>query len=120
LPELLLVPGGEALLRSDIEKHGCSGVCFYCGADGKTFSIGEMASRVETAFDKHFYRTPNVWRPTNISSTRMVGHESFTEAQRRKGPIGHGCALCRRSAQALKLRGFYIRHRIVEVVETVK
>jgi hypothetical protein len=50
---------GDAFLRAEIEKHGHDGVCFYCGGDGKTFSIGEMADRTEVAFDQHFYRTPD-------------------------------------------------------------
>ena len=49
---------GEAFLRAEIENGGHDGGCFYCGRQAKTFSIGEMADAIETAFEEHFYRTP--------------------------------------------------------------
>lgn len=49
---------GEAFLRAEIEKDGRDGTCSYCGGGGETFSIGEVADRVEAAFDQHFYLTP--------------------------------------------------------------
>src|SRR6266851_10363126 len=49
---------GEPFLIAEIEKHGEIFVCFYCQSEGKTFSVEEMADRVETAFEEHFVRTP--------------------------------------------------------------
>jgi hypothetical protein len=49
---------GESFLRAEIEKRGQAGICFYCEGEGKTFSIGEMADEIETAFEEHFYCTP--------------------------------------------------------------
>ena len=48
----------EAFLRAEVEKRGQSGVCFYCGGEGRIFSLGEMADEIERAFEEHFYRTP--------------------------------------------------------------
>ena len=48
---------GEAYLRSEIQRTGRDGVCFYCRTEGKTFSLGEMADHIESALDQHFYRT---------------------------------------------------------------
>jgi hypothetical protein len=49
---------GESFLKAEIAKNGENGVCFYCGEQGKTISIGEMADRFELVLNQHFYRTP--------------------------------------------------------------
>jgi RES domain len=49
---------GETFLRAKIERSGQDGVCYYCGDDGKTFSIGEMADEFEIALEEHYYLTP--------------------------------------------------------------
>lgn len=48
---------GEEFLRDKIAGHGDQADCFYCGSNGKTFSIDEMADEIETAFEEHFYQT---------------------------------------------------------------
>ena len=48
---------GEAFLRAELRKQGRDTVCFYCQREGRTFSIGEMANRVESALDQHFCLT---------------------------------------------------------------
>lgn len=48
---------GESFLQAEIDAHGEDAICSYCGSVGKTFSIEEMADRVETAFEHHFRRT---------------------------------------------------------------
>jgi hypothetical protein len=48
---------GELFLRAEIAKRGRVAVCSYCGHEGKTFSIAEVADAVEHAFEEHFYRT---------------------------------------------------------------
>lgn len=40
-----------------IVKQGDQADCFYCGNEGKTFSINEMADEIEAAFEEHFYQT---------------------------------------------------------------
>lgn len=49
---------GESFLRAKIEQSGQDGVCFYCGNEGKTFSIGDMADEFEIALEEHYYLTP--------------------------------------------------------------
>ncbi len=50
---------GESFLKAEIEAHGENAVCSYCGTDGQTFSIEELADRVETAFEHHFRLSAN-------------------------------------------------------------
>lgn len=48
---------GEAFLRSEIEKEGEPGTCYYCDEHGVTTSIDEMADRIETVFEQHYQPT---------------------------------------------------------------
>ena len=48
---------GDDYLSVEIECHGKLAVCDYCNNDGVVTSIGELADRVETAFDSHYQRT---------------------------------------------------------------
>ncbi len=48
---------GEAFLRAEIEKEGESDTCHYCGNQGLTISIDEMADRIETVFEQHYQCT---------------------------------------------------------------
>jgi hypothetical protein len=50
---------GEPFLRGEIEAAGQEAQCYYCGIEGKTFTISQLADRVETAFAEHFERTPD-------------------------------------------------------------
>lgn len=51
----------DRYLRAEIERNGRDGTCFYCGLDGTTFSIEQVANLVETALSQHFYR---IWMET--------------------------------------------------------
>lgn len=49
---------GEAFLRALIEKDGTASACEYCGDDtSNTWSVGDLADKVEVAFDHHMMRT---------------------------------------------------------------
>lgn len=48
---------GEPFLREQIQKDGLEGVCSYCGNEGKTIALEDLADAVETAIKEHFYRT---------------------------------------------------------------
>ena len=48
---------GDDFLSAEIARHGKLGVCDYCNNDGAVTPIGELADRVETAFDSHYRRT---------------------------------------------------------------
>jgi hypothetical protein len=47
---------GEEFLQGEIMKNGLDGTCFYCGRDGKTFSIDQMADLVHDAIREFFTR----------------------------------------------------------------
>lgn len=49
---------GEEFLRARIVTIGEQAKCFYCGREGKTFSIDDMADEIECAFEEHFHKTP--------------------------------------------------------------
>lgn len=48
---------GEEFLRDEIAAHGKQRKCSYCGETGRTYSAGELAERVATAFGQHYVRT---------------------------------------------------------------
>lgn len=60
---------GEAFLKSEIDKTGEKGTCYYCGEDGKTTSIEELASQIEAAFEHHYQRTAQ--EPSSMEYTMM-------------------------------------------------
>jgi len=48
---------GELYLRRLVETHGVTRKCRYCKKDGLTFTLEEVASKIEGAFERHFTRT---------------------------------------------------------------
>lgn len=48
---------GEEYLSAEINCHGSESVCDYCGESRKSYSLEEMAGRIERAFDEHYMRT---------------------------------------------------------------
>lgn len=58
---------GEKFLSEEIRSRGRTKKCNYCGKTRRTYSIGDLGSRVEKAFDQHFFRTsdqPDDWEYT--------------------------------------------------------
>ena len=49
---------GDNYLKSEVERIGEDGTCFYCEEDGKTISLDDLAGYVGTAFEQHYHRTP--------------------------------------------------------------
>lgn len=47
----------ESFLRAEINRTGEINDCFYCDDNGPTFSIEEIANRVDRAFEQHYERT---------------------------------------------------------------
>ena len=47
----------EEFLRAEIEQCGEPNTCDYCGKDGMTISIGELAVKTNLAFESHYQRT---------------------------------------------------------------
>jgi hypothetical protein len=48
---------GEAFLAAEIKRRGRNGVCSYCDTEAASFTIEEMATEIEIAFDEHYYLT---------------------------------------------------------------
>ena len=48
---------GEPFFRADVARNGPVSGCTYCGKRTHTFSIGQIADRVELAFKQHYQRT---------------------------------------------------------------
>ena len=56
---------GDAYLQEEIRRNGQTGQCSYCERDESTYTIGDLAERVEQAFEQHYERTadqPNSWQ----------------------------------------------------------
>ncbi len=61
---------GEAYLRAEIRRQGRRRRCAFCERTAKSYTIDEMAERIEAVFDQHFVRTfdqPNSWQQTMLS-----------------------------------------------------
>lgn len=61
---------GETYLSDEITQHGDVAQCAYCDANTQTYSIEEMADRIEAAFDDHYMRTsdqPTAWQLSLMS-----------------------------------------------------
>ena len=61
---------GEAFLADEVLRDGKRRTCSYCGRKAKTYTIGEMADRVEAVFKEHYVRTsdwPDPWQITLLS-----------------------------------------------------
>lgn len=46
---------GEAFLRAEIQRTGSDGRCHYCEKQTGTWELGELADRIEHAFEQHYY-----------------------------------------------------------------
>lgn len=65
---------GEEHLKAEVKKDGEKAECAYCEKTAKTISIGELAERVETAFDEHYSRTST--EPDDMESMMLRDKES--------------------------------------------
>lgn len=64
---------GEDFLKRDIQANGKRRKCSYCGKVGKSYSIGEMSERIETAFAEHYNRTSD--QPTSFHYAMLADKE---------------------------------------------
>jgi hypothetical protein len=56
---------GEAYLSAEIKAEGNRLKCSYCARTSKAYRIGEIADRIEAAFDRHYTLTsdqPDSWQ----------------------------------------------------------
>jgi hypothetical protein len=75
---------GEKYLSDLTDKQGSHAECDYCGGTGQTFTIEEMADRVETAFDQHYERTTD--QPSAVEWIMQKDKESTYEWSRGGDP----------------------------------
>ncbi|MBY5421053.1 RES family NAD+ phosphorylase [Rhizobium leguminosarum] len=71
---------GEDYLSAEIRRDGKRRRCSYCDRTAKSYLIGEMAERIEIAFDQHYARTSD--QPTSWQLTMLSDRESNYEWDR--------------------------------------
>ena len=64
----------ELFLRNEITTTGTLDVCFYCNTTTTTYSIGELADRMQTVFEEHYSRTAT--EPTSFEYAMSRDEES--------------------------------------------
>ena len=64
---------GEEYLSDEIAARGNRNKCSYCGERGRTYSVGALAERVETAFEQHYVRTSD--QPDGYQSMLLADRE---------------------------------------------
>jgi len=72
-------------LKAQISKKTKRKKCSYCGGTVKCYSIEELSKCIETAFDQHFYQTPD--QPTGLDLTMHMDIESDYEWERDGEPV---------------------------------
>jgi len=76
---------GEQYLRGEIRGMGKRAKCSYCGKTRRSYSVGELAERIETAFEQHYVRTSD--QPNDYQSMLLHDRESSYEWYRGGEPV---------------------------------
>jgi hypothetical protein len=76
---------GEKYLRDEVRRRGRRGQCSHCGRSAKSYTIEDLAERVETAFEQHFRRTSD--QPTSWQQSLLSDRESDYEWERDGEPV---------------------------------
>ena len=66
---------GEKYLRNEIELKGIRRRCSYCHQTAKSYSVFDMAERIDFAFEQHYVLTSD--QPSDEEYFRMVDRESY-------------------------------------------
>lgn len=81
----------EEFLREDIRKSGEVAICDYCGEEEEqTISAGELADRVEVAFENHFELTRS--EPNSLEWAMMKDDEINYEWEQEGEPVLYAIA----------------------------
>lgn len=75
----------EPYLSNEVFKTGLTATCSYCGEEGPTFTIEELADKVEIAFEQHYLRTAT--NPDSFESAMLADKESSYEWERKGDEI---------------------------------
>ncbi|MDO9002391.1 MAG: RES family NAD+ phosphorylase [Aquabacterium sp.] len=76
---------GEAYLSDQMERDGAVAQCAYCQETEKTFSVGALADRIESAFEDYYILTPD--EPDTWEEALMSDMESGYEWERGGEPV---------------------------------
>jgi hypothetical protein len=76
---------GEEYLHDEIRAKGKRAKCSYCGKTRRSYSVGELAQRVEMAFEQHYIRTSD--QPNDYQSMLQRDRESSYEWYRDGEPV---------------------------------
>lgn len=76
---------GEKYLGDEVRRKGQRGRCAYCGRSTRSYTIEDIAERVETAFEQHFRRTSD--QPTSWQQSLLSDRESNYEWERDGEPV---------------------------------
>ena len=76
---------GEKYLGDEVRRKGRCGQCSYCGRSARSYTIEDIAERVETAFEQHFRRTSD--QPTSWQQSLLSDRESDYEWERDGEPV---------------------------------
>ena len=76
---------GEAYLRAEMERDGLLRRCSFCGQKGKSYTVGEMAARIEQVFARYYARTPD--QPDSWEQALLSDPESGYTWGRRGEPV---------------------------------
>jgi hypothetical protein len=81
---------GEEYLRKEIAKCGLKDKCSYCGRVARTYTIEDLADRIEKAFELHYERTSD--QPDSMQSAMLADRESNYSWEREGDPAAD--AIC--------------------------
>lgn len=76
---------GETYLSNEISRGGRSAKCSYCGKRRRCYCLGNVAERVQLAFEQHYIRTSD--QPTSWQYTLMSDRESSYDWSRDGEPV---------------------------------
>ena len=76
---------GEPYLRTEVRRKGKYSLCSYCHRDGRSYTIEDIAERVETAFEQHFIQTSD--QPTSWQQSLLSDRESSYDWERDGEPV---------------------------------
>lgn len=82
---------GEAHLSDEIAREGKRAKCSYCCKTRRCYSVGDVAERVQLAFEQHYVRTSD--QPTSWQYTLMSDRESSYDWSRDGEPVTDAIAI---------------------------
>lgn len=76
---------GDTYLREEIQQNGRPARCSFCERVEPTYTIGDLAERVDQAFEQHYERTPD--QPNSWQERLLADRESNYDWERDGEPV---------------------------------